>query len=152
MVTIRTLLVSAVAGAMLFSGAAQAQGEERLDPNTASVEEMAAVDGVGAELAGEIAAARPFETISAFDAFLVGKVEEEARPELYTQLFVPIELNTAAREDIMLIPEMTARMAHEFEEYRPYTDMDQFNREIGKYVDEAEVARLASYVTLDVAE
>ncbi len=151
MIAIRTLLASAVVGAMLLSGAAVAQ-EERLDPNTASVEEMAAVEGVGAELAGEIAAARPFETISAFDSFLVGKVEEEVRPDLYARLFVPIDLNTAAREDIMLIPEMTARMAHEFEEYRPYTDMEQFNREIGKYVDEAEVARLASYVTLDVAE
>ena len=40
-------------------------------------------------------------------------------------------------------------MAHEFEEYRPYTDLDQFRREIGKYVDEGEVARLERYVTLN---
>jgi hypothetical protein len=44
---------------------------------------------------------------------------------------------------------MTGRMAHEFEEYRPYTSLEQFRREIGKYVDAAEVARLESYVTLD---
>jgi hypothetical protein len=40
-------------------------------------------------------------------------------------------------------------MAHEFDEYRPYTDMEQFRREIGKYVDEDEVARLEQYVVLD---
>ena len=40
-------------------------------------------------------------------------------------------------------------MAHEFEEYRPYTDLDQFRQEIGKYVDENEVARLERYVTLN---
>jgi hypothetical protein len=37
-------------------------------------------------------------------------------------------------------------MAHEFEEYRPYTSLDQFRREIGKYVPAAEVARLEQYV------
>jgi len=39
-------------------------------------------------------------------------------------------------------------MQHEFEEYRPYKSMDQFRREIGKYVDKAEVARLEQYVTI----
>ena len=39
-------------------------------------------------------------------------------------------------------------MAHEFEEYRPYTSMEQFRREIGKYVNEDEVARLERYVEI----
>jgi hypothetical protein len=43
---------------------------------------------------------------------------------------------------------MTDKMEHEFEEYRPYADMNEFDREIGKYVDEAEVARFRNYVTL----
>ena len=46
----------------------------------------------------------------------------------------------------MLIPGMNNRMTHEFEEYRPYTSLEQFRREIGKYVDEDEVARLEQYV------
>jgi len=37
-------------------------------------------------------------------------------------------------------------MKHEFEEYRPYNSMEQFRREIGKYVDDDEVARLERYV------
>ena len=40
-------------------------------------------------------------------------------------------------------------MAHEFQEYRPYKSMQQFRREIGKYVDAEEIARLEMYVTLD---
>jgi radical SAM superfamily enzyme with C-terminal helix-hairpin-helix motif len=71
---------------------------------------------------------------------------EVARLEQY--VFVPMDLNSASREDLMTIPGMTARMAHEFEEYRPYTSLEQFRREIGKYVDQNEVARLERYMTL----
>ena len=39
-------------------------------------------------------------------------------------------------------------MLHEFMEYRPYESMEQFRREIGKYVDDEELARLERYVTL----
>ena len=63
-------------------------------------------------------------------------------------VFVPVNLNTATREEIKLIPGMTDRMVGEFLEYRPYEDMAEFDREIGKYVDEAEVARFRRYVTL----
>ncbi len=50
----------------------------------------------------------------------------------------------------MLIPGMTRRTAHEFEEYRPYTSLAQFDKEIGKYVKPDEVARLRSYVVLEI--
>jgi DNA uptake protein ComE-like DNA-binding protein len=59
-----------------------------------------------------------------------------------------IDLNTATDAEILSIPGVGQRMLHEFKEYRPYTSMDQFRREIGKYVDKAEVARLESYVTI----
>ena len=48
----------------------------------------------------------------------------------------------------LLIPGVGPRMRHEFEEYRPYTSMEQFRREIGKYVDKNEVARLEQYVMI----
>ena len=73
--------------------------------------------------------------------------QEVARLEQY--VFIPVDLNSASEESIMKIPGMSERMAHEFEEYRPYKDMEQFRREIGKYVDADEVARLESYVTLN---
>ena len=68
-----------------------------------------------------------------------------------TQTALPnhsINLNTATDAEIMSIPGMGPRMLHEFKEYRPYTSIEQFRREIGKYVDKAEVARLEQYITI----
>jgi hypothetical protein len=39
-------------------------------------------------------------------------------------------------------------MLREFKEYRPYRGIEQFRREIGKYVNAAEVARLERYVEI----
>src|SRR5678816_1286096 len=58
--------------------------------------------------------------------------------------------NTASREEIMLIPSMGNRMVREFLEYRPYTALTQFRKEIGKYVDDKEVARLEQYVFVPI--
>lgn len=43
----------------------------------------------------------------------------------------------------------SVRELGEFKEYRPYKAMEQFRREIGKYVDKNEVARFERYVTLN---
>jgi DNA uptake protein ComE-like DNA-binding protein len=72
--------------------------------------------------------------------------KEVARLEQY--VFVPINLNTASDADILTIPGVGKRMLHEFKEYRPYDNIEKFRREIGKYVDKNEVARLERYVTL----
>ena len=50
----------------------------------------------------------------------------------------------------MLIPGMGNRMVREFFEYRPYTALTQFRKEIGKYVDDKEVARLEQYVFVPI--
>ena len=43
-------------------------------------------------------------------------------------------------------------MLREFKEYRPYTALAQFHREIGKYVDNTELARLEQYVFVPAAK
>jgi DNA uptake protein ComE-like DNA-binding protein len=62
-----------------------------------------------------------------------------------------VNLNTATREALLAIPEVTERMAHEFDEYRPYVSIRQFRREMGKYVDEAQVARYEKHVFVPIA-
>lgn len=119
-----------------------------LNPNTATEAQLRAVPQLGPALAGAVVRGRPYKTQRDFAKVVAGKVPEAQLPALYAAVFVPISLNNATRDEIMLIPGMTRRMAHEFEEYRPYKDLAQFNREIGKYVDPPEVARLRSYVTL----
>ena len=49
---------------------------------------------------------------------------------------------------IVLAAGLGKRMLREFKEYRPYTSIEQFRREIGKYVDKAEVARLEKYIVI----
>jgi DNA uptake protein ComE-like DNA-binding protein len=116
------------------------------DANLADRAALRALPHVNDALADAIVAARPFKTATELNAVVANTLNDPQRAELYGRLFRQINLNTASREEIMLIPGMTSRMAHEFEEYRPYTSLEQFRREIGKYVDANEVARLEQYV------
>lgn len=61
-----------------------------------------------------------------------------------------LDLNTATREDVLTIPGVGDNMVREFFEYRPYVSIQQFRREIGKYVDEAQVAAYERYVYVPV--
>lgn len=69
-------------------------------------------------------------------------------PAVAGAAIVPININTATDAQILAIPGVGPRMLREFKEYRPYTSIDQFRREIGKYVDKAEVARLEQYIVI----
>ena len=120
-----------------------------LDANTATAEEIAGLPHMDMVLAEVVVSNRPFVTIGELHHLLGSDLDEEQLEDLYGRLFVPINLNDAKRSDILLIPGVGGRMAHEFEEYRPYSNIEQFRREIGKYVDEVEVARLEQYVRLD---
>ena len=121
-----------------------------LNPNLDGEDEMAALPGMTAELASQIAGARPFLTMTAFDKLVAGALNADQRQALYTRLFVPIDLNTASQAEILLVPGVGQRMAHQFEEYRPYAAMAQFRREIGKYVDVDEVARFEQFVFVPI--
>jgi DNA uptake protein ComE-like DNA-binding protein len=119
-----------------------------LDPNTATREQLLAVPGLTAAAADALIAGRPYKTMVAVDRVLAKQLAPEARKTVYARVWQPIDLNTATGEEILLIPGVGARMRHEFEEYRPYKSIETFRREIGKYVDKKEVARLEQYVTI----
>ena len=65
-----------------------------------------------------------------------------------TKAIVPVNINTATDAQILAIPGVGKRMLREFKEYRPWTSIEQFRREIGKYVDKTEVARLEKYIVI----
>jgi DNA uptake protein ComE-like DNA-binding protein len=119
-----------------------------LDPNTTSRDELLALPGMDATAADAVIRGRPYENMLRVDGALAGQLTETERDSLYTRLWKPIDLNTASGDEILLIPGVGPRMRHEFEEYRPYNSIAKFRREIGKYVDSAEVARLERYVTI----
>lgn len=139
---------SAPAAAAGAATAQPASTEAVLDPNTATAEQLAGVSGFTPELAQAVIAGRPYASASAFNAKLLETLSPEQAAAVRTRVFVPIDLNTASEADIELVPGMTDKMVHEFLEYRPYANLAEFDREIGKYVDAEEVARLRRYVTL----
>jgi DNA uptake protein ComE-like DNA-binding protein len=63
-----------------------------------------------------------------------------------------LNLNTASANDFLTtIPGMGNKMVHEFEEYRPYRSIQQFRKEIGKYVSPEQVAEYEKYVFVPIA-
>jgi DNA uptake protein ComE-like DNA-binding protein len=118
-----------------------------VDANTISEADLAKLPGMTPALAKSLAAKRPFQSITALDQFLTGAgLTREQITALYGRIFIHVNLNTASREEILLIPGVGNRMLREFLEYRPYAALAVFHREIDKYVDDAELARLEQYV------
>ncbi len=134
---------------LAFADVAEAQvgtNETLLNPNLASEEDLLAAPGLSEQLVEAIIRGRPFRGISPLHDLLSATLGEAQLEELYRHLWLPLNLNTASRETILLIPGIGNRMAHEFEEYRAYVNIAQFRREMGKYVDDDEVARMEQYV------
>ena len=145
---IRTAVVALVASASVLS--AQVGKTTALDPNRASEAELAALPGMTPALAKEVIAARPHLSMTALDALLGKTLSKEQRTALYATLFVHINLNSTTREEILLIPGSGPRVVREFQEYAPYKGLPVFTREMSKYWDAAEVARLESYVFVPI--
>jgi DNA uptake protein ComE-like DNA-binding protein len=121
----------------------------QINLNTASDAEILMIPGLGNRMLGEFKEYRPYKALSQFRREIGKYVDDKEVSRLEQYVFVPINLNSASDADILSIPGMGQRMLREFKEYRPYKAMAQFRREIGKYVDDKEVARLERYVTLN---
>lgn len=120
-----------------------------LNLNTASEQEILLIPGIGKRMLGEFLEYRPYRALAQFRREIGKYVDDQELTRLEQYVFAPINLNTATDEDILSIPGIGQRMLHELKEYRPYKAIEQFRREIGKYVDKKEVARLERYVTLN---
>jgi DNA uptake protein ComE-like DNA-binding protein len=121
----------------------------QINLNTATDEEILMIPGTGKRMLREFLEYRPYKTLAQFHKEIGKYVNDKELARLEQYVFVPINLNTASDEDILSIPGTGKRMLREFKEYRPYTNIEKFRKEIGKYVDKKEVARLERYVTLN---
>jgi DNA uptake protein ComE-like DNA-binding protein len=116
--------------------------------NSATRAEIMLVPGMGERMAREFEEYRPYQALAQFRREIGKYVSEEEVARFEQYAFVPIDLNTASDADILTIPGIGQRMLREFKEYRPYRNMEQFRREIGKYVGPKEVAQMERYVTI----
>ena len=154
---VRARISAAIAAAAVVFAASSALAQVGknttgvLDPNIATEQQLVALPGMNATIVKSIMDQRPFLSMLALDSLLGKSLSREQRTALYPKMFIAINLNTAPRAEIMLVPGVGNRMAHEFEEYRPYkAGLPQFRKEIGKYVTAEEVARFEQYVFVPV--
>lgn len=122
-----------------------------VDPNVAAEKELSTLPHMTPAIVKSLLDKRPFMSVTELNAFLLGqKLTPEQTAAFYRKAFIHIDLNTGTQAEIVLIPGAAARMAHEFEEYRPWRSWAQFDKEIGKYVGQQETSRLKQYVFIPV--
>ena len=147
--TIRVVFL-ALSLALASSASAQVGKSELINPDLASEKELVALPRMNAGLVKSVIEQRPFMNMASLHGLLAKSLSKEQLNQLYGKMFVQLNLNSASEEEILLIPGLGKRMLHEFQEYRPYRTIAQFRKEIGKYVDQKEVARLEQYVFVPV--
>lgn len=116
--------------------------------NTTAEKDFKMIPGVGDKMAHEFEEYRPYTSILQFKREIGKYVDKNEVSRYLDYVFVPIELNSSTEDDIKALPGVGDRMSHEFMEYRPYKNLVQFRKEIGKYVDENELKRLERFVYL----
>jgi DNA uptake protein ComE-like DNA-binding protein len=152
MMVFKRIVVSAALLVAVFGAALNGQvGKGLLDPNTASEQQLQALPHMTPAIAKAIVEKRPFMNVTELNTFLLAqKLTPQQAADFYRKAFVHINLNTATREEILLIPGVAAKMAHEFAEYRPWKTWAQFDKEIGKYVGKEETDRLKQFVFIPI--
>jgi DNA uptake protein ComE-like DNA-binding protein len=116
--------------------------------NTTEEKDFKMIPGVGDKMAHEFEEYRPYTSILQFKREIGKYVDEQEVARYLDYVFVPVELNTSSEDDVKALPGIGKKMTHEFLEYRPYKNLAQFRKEIGKYVDDKELSRLERFVYL----
>ncbi len=122
-----------------------------VDANTIPEADLAKLPNLTPALAKGLVAQRPFLSIVDLNKHLLDSgLKQEQANELYTKIFIHVNLNTGTREEILLIPSAGTRMVREFTEYRPWVSWAQFDKEISKYVGQEATDKLKQYVFIPV--
>jgi DNA uptake protein ComE-like DNA-binding protein len=141
------LVAVALAASALTLDAQVGKSQGVVDANTASEKDLAGMPHMKPATAKALVGVRPFKSITELNTFLVGQgFTQEQAMDFYKKAFVHVNLNTATRDEILLIPGAGQRMVREFAEYRPWKSWAQFDKEISKYVGADATAKLAQYV------
>jgi DNA uptake protein ComE-like DNA-binding protein len=148
------LLASAAVLAVLLGARVDGQvGKGIMDLNSMSEADLLKLPALTPIIAKGIIDKRPFATIVDANAYLTSQgLTAEQTAAIYGKAFVHLNLNTATAPEILLVPRIAGKMAHEFEEYRPWKNWAQFDRDIGKYVTATpgELERLKMYVFIPI--
>ena len=148
---LRLMLIVTITAAALAAGAVSGYGQVGkslgvVDANIAPEKDLLTFPHMTPAIVKGIIDKRPFAGITDLNAYLLSQgLKPEQAMEFYAKAFVHINLNTATREEILLVPGAGTRMAREFAEYRPWKTWAQFDKEIGKYVGADATNKLKQY-------
>ena len=117
--------------------------------NTGTAAEILLIPRVGKRMTREFEEYRPWVTFGQFDKEIGKYVDAAEVNRLKQYVFIPLNLNRATDEQFKTIPHLPAKMVREFNEYRPWKTKAQFDKEIGKYVDAKETARLWRFMVIN---
>jgi DNA uptake protein ComE-like DNA-binding protein len=142
---------AAAAGcALLLTAGAHGQVGKSLgvvDANLVSEADLLKMPHMTAAVVKGLIAGRNYASIVDLNKYLLGAgLTQEQAMEFYTRAFIHVNLNTATREEILLVPGAGRRMTIEFPEYRPWKTFAQFDKEIGKYVGQEATDQLRACV------
>jgi DNA uptake protein ComE-like DNA-binding protein len=151
---ILTTVLGVLAVALVLNATARGQVGKSLgvvDANVAPEQDLLKFPHMTPAIVKGLIDKRPFNSITELNAYLLSQgLTPDQAMEFYTKAFVHVNLNTATREEILLIPGAGRRMTIEFPEYRPWKTFAQFDKEIGKYVGQEATDKLKQYVFIPV--
>ena len=124
-----------------------------IDLNRGADAEFLLIPGVDAKKVTALKSGRPWSSFDQFQTAITKATSAAEAARLEQYVFIPVELNTFTdpiMDTFASIGVGTRQWKREFAEYRPWTSMEQFDREISKYLRSRpnELKRLARYVII----
>lgn len=124
-----------------------------VDLNRGSDAEFMLIPGVDAKKITALKSQRPWSSFEQFQTAIAKATSATEATRLEQYVFIPVELNTFTdpiMDTFASIGVGTRQWKREFAEYRPWTSMEQFDRQISKYLRSrpTELKRLARYVII----
>jgi len=151
------LSVVLTSGALAACGAATNAPEPTIAPVATATPAPASTTDTVTETTATTATITTTEVTTTVETTATGETTAAAQ-SVITDSVAPenvamtkFNINTVTPEEILTIPNTGNRMVREFEEYRPYVSIQQFRQEIGKYVDEAQVAEYEQYIFVPIS-
>jgi DNA uptake protein ComE-like DNA-binding protein len=149
-----TFVALAVLAMIAVAGPTYAQVGKSLgvvDANIAPEKDLLTFPNMTPAIVKGLIEKRPFASITDLNAYLLSqKLTPEQAMQFYGKAFIHINLNTATPEEILLVPGAGKRMVREFDEYRPWRNYAQFDKEIGKYVGQEATDKLKQYTFIPI--
>jgi hypothetical protein len=153
MISFKTSAIAAVLAAGFALPAAAQLGRQQglVEPNVAADTAMARLPGINDALVAKLKDARPILSVVALDSILgANGIVKAQRTDLFGKMFVHVDVNRGTDAELMLIPGMDANKLRAIKAQRPWKTFEQFQTELGKVANAAEVARIEQYLFIPV--